>query len=323
MSSPCKAGPVHGPAFPYPSQPFGRNRWVLDARSGVDRDGGSPRRPAGFLWESEWQRGGEMAPGLTVFLSNRECPWRCVMCDLWRHAMPGRVEEGDILAQLDEALASRGSRRMDWLKLYNAGSFFDHGAIPPSAYEGIAVRCSGVGQLVVESHPALVGPRIVGFRQRLPTGVRLEVAMGLETVHPEAHALLNKRTSPGDFERAAAWLRDAGMDVRLFLLTRPPFLGATAAREWLFRSVDMALDMGGDPVVVIPTRGGNGAMERLQAAGQWEEAPLEWLEDAVLHGRSRGLGRVLADTWGLSERFAGQPGAVALIERLEKLNRGE
>lgn len=211
---------------------------------------------------------------------------------------------------------------MAWIKLYNAGSFFDAGAIPPACFEGIAGRCIGIDRLVVESHPALVGDRVKPLLQVLPSGVALEVAMGLETAHPTAHERLNKRTSPMDFGRAAERLRGMGVGVRMFLLTRPPFIDGERALEWLLHSVDFALNAGADPVVVIPTRGGNGAMERLRASGDWEEGPLEWLEQALLHGRARGRGRVMADTWDLERRAIWDPSVRPLLGRLQGLNQG-
>ncbi len=323
MSSVQQAGFPSSPAFSYPSRATERSDWIVSARDPMARRLASAREPAGSIWEEEWQGGDIISSGLTIFLVNRECPWRCVMCDLWRDTLPQRVEAEDILAQMDVALATRGGREMEWLKLYNAGSFFDSGAIPPSAYGGIARRCAGAGRVVVECHPSLVDDRVSGFQRMLPEGVELEVAMGLETVHPEAHERLNKRTSPGDFARAAARLRGMGVGVRLFLLTRPPFIPRAEALGWLLRSVDFALDAGGDPVVVIPTRPGNGAMERLRLAGEWDEAPLEWLEQAVIRGRAKGGGRVLADTWGLESRALQEPSVGALLARLKRLNRGE
>ena len=77
------------------------------------------------------------------------------------------------------------------LKLYNAGSFFDPRAVPEADYDGIAARLAGFTHVIVESHPALVGARTWTASRRARAGVApeappaLEVAMGLETAHPE------------------------------------------------------------------------------------------------------------------------------------------
>ena len=46
------------------------------------------------------------------------------------------------------------------MKLYNAGSFFDPRAVPDADYEGVAAALAGLSRVIVESHPALVGPRV-------------------------------------------------------------------------------------------------------------------------------------------------------------------
>ena len=46
------------------------------------------------------------------------------------------------------------------MKLYNAGSFFDPRAVPDADYDGVAAALAGLSRVIVESHPALVGPRV-------------------------------------------------------------------------------------------------------------------------------------------------------------------
>ena len=134
-------------------------------------------------------------PVATIFLTNRECPFRCLMCDLWRNTLTETVPAGAIPAQIDHALRSLPPARQ--LKLYNSGSFFDPRAIPPEDYAAIAQRANRFERLIVENHPALIGDACLRFRDLL-TG-RLEVAMGLETVHPEVAAALNKRMTLEQF----------------------------------------------------------------------------------------------------------------------------
>src|SRR5947199_6427943 len=114
------------------------DRWLLNLRP--PRNPLDPWRPYAFLAEPEAGPDGEMVEAATIFLTNRECPFRCVMCDLWRNTLEETVPPGAIAAQIRYALErlpiSPGARRC--LKLYNAGSFFDPRAIPPAEYPEIA-----------------------------------------------------------------------------------------------------------------------------------------------------------------------------------------
>src|SRR5262249_9501329 len=146
------------------------------------------------------------------------------------------------------------------IKLYNSGSFFDPAAIPPGEYPAIARLVASADNLVVECHPRLVGERLQRFREfhRGP----LEVALGLETSHPEILARLNKGFGLPQFERAADFLRAEGVALRVFLLVNPPFLGLAEGLESVVPSAAYAFARGANAVSLIPTRPGNGAMER-------------------------------------------------------------
>jgi hypothetical protein len=69
------------------------------------------------------------------------------------------------------------------------------------------------------------------------------------------------------FREAAALLAGNGIDLRVFILLNPPFLGGEAAVEWACRSIDVAAECGATACSVIPTRTGNGAMESLRSNG--------------------------------------------------------
>jgi radical SAM enzyme (TIGR01210 family) len=298
----------------FPSSAADRDAWIVSRRG--ERNVVDPLIPYAFLVEDERTAGGEVTPAATVLLTNRECPWRCTMCDLWRNTLTESVPAGAIPAQIDYALQRLGPART--IKLYNSGSFFDPKAIPEEDYRPIAERVACFERVVVECHPALVGERSVRFKELL--AARLEVAMGLETAQPEILERLNKRMTLDLFERAALLLRRNEIDLRVFVLVRPPFMRDEDAQEWAMRSLTFAFDCGATAATLIPTRGGNGAMEELNAAGLFSPPRLATLEAALAAGIAMKRGRVFADLWDV-ERFATCKHCATLrVDRLRRMN---
>lgn len=432
----------------YPDGIRVRDRWILSrrpARAAVD-----VRRPHAYVIEHERAADGETVEVATLFLTGRECPWRCLMCDLWKNTTEERTPVGAIPAQIDFALAELGSSRCEealteagelpgeqgsmeqsgvsfpltpnlsaeeresgrrrveqadadelssggdqrlpllgervgvrekeahelvgevvgssgrtgsprHIKLYNSGSFFDRAAVPFEDYEAIARRVASFERVIVESHPALIGEATLHFRDLLareakmeagsssekPVAAevtrltipsaeeikassrrllpscnvpRLEVAMGLETAHPDVLAKLNKRFTLDDFARAAEFLRREGIALRVFVLVKPPFMDEGEGLEWAVRSAKFAFDCGATVVSLIPTRFGNGALEALATAGQFAPPHLASVEAALELGIALGRGRVFADLWDL-EKFSNCPACFpARRDRLRRLN---
>lgn len=286
------------------------------AKNAVD-----PRRPYAFLRERERTAEGEIEDVATIFLTNRECPWRCLMCDLWRNTTDETVPPGAIAEQIDYALARLPPARH--VKLYNSGNFFDAKAIPPGEHAAIAGRVRRFRTVIVENHPKLCGETCVRFRDLLET--RLEMALGLETVHPEVLPRLNKGMTLDDFARAVEFLLRNEISVRAFVLLRPPFLNEAEGVEWAAKSMEIAFSLGVGCVSVIPTRGGNGIMERLAAAGQYAPPNIKSLEQSLTNGLETARlhaarPRVFVDLWD-AEKFCRCPDcATARIARLAEMN---
>ncbi len=282
-----------------------------------------------MLVEEERSADGVIAPVATIFLTGRECPWRCAMCDLWKHTTITDTPPGAITSQLNAARDALADQVVTGVKLYNAANFFDPRAVPESDYDGIAALLAGLSRVIVESHPALVGTRVDRFNAALarnhPPGgrpARLEVAMGLETAHPEALDLLNKRFTLEQFEAAARALERRGISLRVFLLISPPFVPAAEQDEWLTRSVEASIEYGASAISLIPTRPGNGTLEALAATGAFAEPDLDDVEHsfALALSHARGRVRVFVDLWDL-ERFSRCPGCFApRRDRLHTMN---
>ncbi len=168
-----------------------------------------PGRAHGFLVEEERRPGGAVEHALTAFLSGAECPFTCAFCDLWRYTIDGPTPEGALTRQVKAVLDEAGATHphLDRLKLYNASNWFDRRAVPSRDSGDIAALASSFAGVTVESHANTVGAATLDFAGRL-TG-RLEVAMGLETIHPVAAAQLNKRLDLSTFDRAAGIPRRA------------------------------------------------------------------------------------------------------------------
>lgn len=293
----------------YPAAAAARDRFVLRRRG--DRPSHDPWRHQGVLVEDEPTHEGKQQRIATVFLTGRECPWRCAMCDLWRYTIADDTPAGAIPSQIGRARCELAAEapRVNALKLYNAGSFFDPRAVPEADYTAVARALAGLSRVIVESHPSLIGPRVdrllAALADASPVPPGLEVAMGLETAHPGALDRLNKRFTVADFGGAARALAGRGVALRVFLLLSPPFVPAAEQDEWLLRSLDAAFACGAAVVSLIPTRDGNGTVEALAAAGDFAAPTLATIERAfalaMRHARGRGI--VLLDLWDL-DRFS-------------------
>ena len=341
----------------YPDSPTERTRWIL-ARRGP-KNNHPPRQPYGSFVEDEPGPDGTLWRCHTLLLTNRECAFRCLMCDLWQDTLDTTTESGAIAAQVSTLLPSpppnpgrragggsqesslsplplfpssqgwhpegtrgAGGRRVA-LKLYNAGSFFDPGQVPVEDYAAIADKARHFDRVSVESHTAFLkgkhAERVLAFRDAIAPAA-LEVAIGLETVQEVALEKLNKRMTVDDFRHAAAFLAQNQIALRVFLLVRPPFLTEEEGVEWGCRSLDVAHACGATFAALLPTRAGNGALEALAEQGHYAPPKLQSLEACLRYGQSlEGTMRVTADLWDI-EPFVKNDDDRACVARITELN---
>ena len=275
-----------------------------------------PRRPYAYFTEPERTTSGRIEQVATIFLTNSECPFRCLYCDLWKNTTRTPVGPGAIPEQIDYALVRLPTAQH--VKLYNSGNFFDVKAIPLSDHRAIADRVDAFDTVIVENHPRLCSDPCLRFRDLLAP--QLEIALGLETIHPEILPVLNRQMTLEDFDCAARFLVRNGISFRAFILLRPPLLSEEEGVEWAVRSLEHAFAVGAKCCVVIPTRAGNGIMDRLRQEGLFTPPGLRSLERVLEAGLQLQAGRVFVDLWDAERLDCCPRCAPERVTRLREMN---
>jgi len=289
-----------------------------------------PFRAHGSLIEQERRPSGKLERTLTVFLAGAECPFACSFCDLWRWTIDGPTPRGALTRQLEEVVDRLDTPVPDRLKIYNASNFFDRRAVPPEDWAEIARIAAPFSAVTVESHASTIGPDVFEFSRLMdarplasrlsPLASRLEVAVGLETIHPFAASQINKRLDIDRFDRAASFLIENGIELRVFVLIGVPFVPVEESVEWTVRAVNHAVGQGASIVSVIPVRGGNGELERLQALGHFTPPTLTQLEQVMEECCAIRASVVTVDLWDVDRIGACADCKPARVDRLSRFN---
>jgi radical SAM enzyme (TIGR01210 family) len=204
------------------------------------------------------------------------------------------------------------------LKIYNASNFFDARAVPHEDVAAIATLAAPFAAVTVESHASTIGPRTLEFAQQIPG--RLEVAVGLESIHPVAAAHLNKRLDLARFDRAIGFLTANSIDLRVFVLLGAPYVPVAESIEWTVRTVEYAVERGASIASIVPVRGGNGEIERLQRLGQFAPPTFAQLEECLDRCMEFDSAVVTADLWDVGRLSACDHCNEARIDRMRRMN---
>ena len=267
--------------------------------------------------EPEINRHGHLESIGTIFLTNRECPFHCTMCDLWKNTLRETVPAGAIPRQIQTAIEELPP--FTSIKLYNSGNFFDAKAIPQSDLPTIAKIVQRYSDCIVENHPKLVSHRCIEFAKQIAPA-QLEVAIGLETCHELSLQWLNKGMTLRDFATAVEFLHAAKIETRVFLLLGLPDLTAQASLEWTLRSIEFASSYGVKCFSIIPTRPTMPQVAELVEQGRFELPTASTIESVMDQAIEMGRGRVFIDLWDAPSFFACEHCQSARLDRLNKMN---
>ncbi len=271
------------------------NKWIVANRG--KKNVVDSQKPYGWLVEKELNTHGVIEDTAIIFLTNKTCPFYCIMCDLWKNTTDKSVPKGAIPNQIEWALQQLPKVKL--LKLYNSGSFFDKKAIPEADYPRIADLLKDFETVIVESHPKFIDEKVLRFKALLKP--ELQVAIGLETVQEKILKQLNKQMTLDSFKNAVNYLTKNNIKSRAFILLKTPYMSESEGIYWAKKSIDFAFAQGVECCTVIPVRAGNGAMDLLLEQGDFSLPNIQSLEMVLEYGISLNAGRVFADVWDLNK----------------------
>jgi radical SAM enzyme (TIGR01210 family) len=139
------------------------------------------------------------------------------------------ISQQSIARQFNDAMNQLDGIR--FLKIYTSGSFLDENEISSDTTDHILKICADANlRLLFESRPEYVTTERLDHMLAIHDD--LEIALGLESSNDNVlRYSINKGFAVGDYEKAVAVLNTKGVDLRTYVLLKPPFLTESEAIE--------------------------------------------------------------------------------------------
>jgi len=190
-----------------------------------------------------------------VWFRTGGCTWDgaggCTMCNYGRG---GHVSASEMVAAVRSALDELPEPPAE-LMVSPSGGMWDPKEVPNEVVDSVyeMVRRVRPGRFFVETRAETVSSkRVAGFRGAFPAA-ELAVEVGLESSHDGVLAYcVNKGSTAGLFERAAARLRASGIVTYANVCLGTALLDRTLALRDTLASTRWALTHGADKVVIFP-----------------------------------------------------------------------
>jgi len=202
------------------------------------------------FWTSEDNVAGKKGIALYVILPTIGCyRYRigeaCYMCSYPAEAPKVPWSQEELVKYFKKALKKiEGKKGPIAVRIFTSGSFFDDGEVKRETRRqifSILAEMDNVEEIVVESRSELVRYDAMRELVEIIEGKYFEVAIGLETANDDiADVSINKGNTFEEFVRASEIIREAGANVKTYLLFKPIFLSERDAIEDVKESIKKA-----------------------------------------------------------------------------------
>jgi len=225
------------------------------------------KRPISY-WIKEDRLKNEIGKEFTIILRTKGCGWAlskqggCSMCGYYLDAITKDISTSQLINQFDYAYNNKINEiKQDSynyvLKIFNSGSFLDENEIPKEVRNHICETVSKVEkfkEVVVESRLEYINSENLEELKENFKKKHLEIAFGLESVDDYVrNNYINKGALFKDFKSAFKECREKDIDVKVYLLFKPPFLNEQAAIDDCLNSIKTLIDLGVNSISINPT----------------------------------------------------------------------
>ncbi|OKY78169.1 MAG: MiaB family Radical SAM enzyme [Candidatus Methanohalarchaeum thermophilum] len=234
------------------------NQWAKEIRRNqLKKEKDKPKDKPVYVNKSKIREKNELINCLTVILRTKGCSWAresgCTMCG-YIYDSAKEVEDRDIFNQFKESIKKYGTKKPFVLKIFTSGSFLDKKEISKNLRDKIIdyiKREPKIRKLIIESRPEFITQN--NLMDLLSEINKLEIAIGLETTNDEIRKdCINKNFTYNDFLKAAELIKDHNINLKTYLLLKPPFLTEKTAIEDIKSSIDDLRKLNVDKISINP-----------------------------------------------------------------------
>ncbi len=212
------------------------------------------KAPKTIWWRERDYLEGEVKAGVLI-LPTRGCAWGlaggCAMCGYVYDSFPTPPDR--LLTDFKKAMDELGD--VEYLKIFNSGSFFDPREIDRETSYRIfdeINRHPRIRRVQVEARPEYLDRQALRRAAERLTP-QLEVGIGFETVSDYIREkCINKGFTIEDFKRAVKTCIKEGVEVKAYILVKPPFLTEKEGIQDAVRSGYAAYKYGASRISLNP-----------------------------------------------------------------------
>ncbi len=162
-----------------------------------------------------------------IIFKTRGCSWAlkagCSMCGYFNDSTFENISDEDIFSQYKKAMERYNDE--PFVKIFNSGSFLDDSEISEKVRKKILNDLyNKVEKVSFESRPEYITEKTINETKKLFQN-KIEIGIGLETADDYIRKnIINKGFTYKTFEKSVDLLQKNNIDVKTYVLIKPPFL---------------------------------------------------------------------------------------------------